>query len=99
MIQSNRLTKEQHTVNFSDIHPRSKTADAALVEANRCLFWRCALHKELPYRDRCTEVHQTDRDGEYQRVTHDLHQQYHGEPVAARYARWKNSAKDPAYST
>lgn len=38
MIQSNRLTKEQYTVNFSDIHPPFETADAALVEANRCLF-------------------------------------------------------------
>ncbi|HMW25446.1 MAG TPA: pyridine nucleotide-disulfide oxidoreductase, partial [Ferruginibacter sp.] len=38
MIQSNRLTKEQYTVNFSDIHPPFETADADLVEANRCLF-------------------------------------------------------------
>lgn len=38
MIQSNRLTKEQYTVNFADIHPPFETADAALVEANRCLF-------------------------------------------------------------
>ena len=37
-ILNNRLTKEQYTQNFSDIHPPFETADAALVEANRCLF-------------------------------------------------------------
>ncbi len=38
MIQNNRLSKEQYAENFSDIHPPFETADAALVEANRCLF-------------------------------------------------------------
>lgn len=38
MIQDNRLTKEQYVQNFSDIHPPFETKDAALVEANRCLF-------------------------------------------------------------
>jgi dihydropyrimidine dehydrogenase (NAD+) subunit PreT len=38
MIQNNRLSKEQYTENFSDIHPPFETKDAALVEANRCLF-------------------------------------------------------------
>ena len=38
MIQNNRLTKEQYQQNFSDIHPPFETKDAALVEANRCLF-------------------------------------------------------------
>ena len=38
MIQHNRLTKEQYEQNFSDIHPPFETKDAALVEANRCLF-------------------------------------------------------------
>ncbi|MGB4846042.1 MAG: NAD(P)-dependent oxidoreductase [Ferruginibacter sp.] len=38
MIQNNRLSKEQYTENFSDIHPPFETADAAMVEANRCLF-------------------------------------------------------------
>lgn len=38
MIQNNRLTKEQYDKNFSDIHPPFETKDAALVEANRCLF-------------------------------------------------------------
>ena len=37
-IQSNRLSAEQYAQNFSDIHPPFETADAALVEANRCLF-------------------------------------------------------------
>lgn len=37
-IASNRLTKEQYEENFSDIHPPFETQDAALVEANRCLF-------------------------------------------------------------
>ena len=37
-IQSNRLSAEQYATNFSDIHPAFETADAALVEANRCLF-------------------------------------------------------------
>ena len=38
MIKNNRLTKEQYQQNFSDIHPPFETQDAALVEANRCLF-------------------------------------------------------------
>ena len=38
MIQHNRLSKEQYAENFSDIHPPFETQDAALVEANRCLF-------------------------------------------------------------
>ncbi len=37
-IVNNRLSKEQYAENFSDIHPPFETADAALVEANRCLF-------------------------------------------------------------
>jgi len=37
-ILNNRLTPEQYTINFSDIHPPFETHDAALVEANRCLF-------------------------------------------------------------
>jgi dihydropyrimidine dehydrogenase (NAD+) subunit PreT len=38
MIQKNRLTTEQYNQNFADIHPPFETADAAMVEANRCLF-------------------------------------------------------------
>ncbi len=37
-IQNNRLSREQYEQNFSDIHPPFETEDAALVEANRCLF-------------------------------------------------------------
>jgi len=37
-ITNNRLTADQYQQNFSDIHPPFETADAALVEANRCLF-------------------------------------------------------------
>lgn len=37
-IQSNRLTATAYEENFSDIHPPFETKDAALVEANRCLF-------------------------------------------------------------
>ncbi|MEO7313101.1 MAG: NAD(P)-dependent oxidoreductase [Chitinophagaceae bacterium] len=37
-IASNRLTTDQYEHNFSDIHPPFETKDAALVEANRCLF-------------------------------------------------------------
>ena len=37
-ITSNKLSKEQYEQNFSDIHPPFETPDAALVEANRCLF-------------------------------------------------------------
>ena len=38
MIKDNRLSKEEYTLNFSDIHPPFETKEAALVEANRCLF-------------------------------------------------------------
>jgi glutamate synthase (NADPH/NADH) small chain len=37
-ISNNRLSIEQYEQNFSDIHPPFETPDAALVEANRCLF-------------------------------------------------------------
>ena len=31
MIQNNRLTKEEYTKNFSDVHPPFETLNAALV--------------------------------------------------------------------
>jgi glutamate synthase (NADPH/NADH) small chain len=37
-ITNHRLTPEAYEQNFSDIHPPFETRDAALVEANRCLF-------------------------------------------------------------
>ncbi|MEO6228898.1 MAG: NAD(P)-dependent oxidoreductase [Ferruginibacter sp.] len=37
-ISNNKLPEEQYQKNFSDIHPPFETKDAALVEANRCLF-------------------------------------------------------------
>lgn len=37
-ISNNRLSAEQYEQNFSDIHPPFETKDAALTEANRCLF-------------------------------------------------------------
>jgi dihydropyrimidine dehydrogenase (NAD+) subunit PreT len=37
-IKNNRLTTAEYQENFSDIHPPFETKDAALVEANRCLF-------------------------------------------------------------
>ena len=37
-IENNKLTQQQYAENFSDIHPPFETKDAALVEANRCLF-------------------------------------------------------------
>lgn len=38
MIASNKLTEFQYQQNFADIHPPFETKDAAMVEANRCLF-------------------------------------------------------------
>ncbi len=38
MIKNNRLTAEEYQKNFSDIHPPFENKEAALVEANRCLF-------------------------------------------------------------
>ncbi len=37
-ITPDKLSAEQYQHNFSDIHPPFETSDAALVEANRCLF-------------------------------------------------------------
>jgi dihydropyrimidine dehydrogenase (NAD+) subunit PreT len=37
-ISSNRLTETQYKQNFSDIHPPFHDKEAALVEANRCIF-------------------------------------------------------------
>lgn len=38
MIKNNRLTTEQYEQNFSEIQQPFETKDAALTEANRCLF-------------------------------------------------------------
>lgn len=38
MIRKNRLTQDEYAQHFSDIHPPFATRDAALAEANRCLF-------------------------------------------------------------
>ncbi|WP_440134599.1 NAD(P)-dependent oxidoreductase [Chitinophaga sancti] len=37
-LRNNRLTNEEYDEHFSDIHPPFETHNAALVEANRCLF-------------------------------------------------------------
>lgn len=37
-LRNNRLTNEEYDKHFSDIHPPFETHNAALVEANRCLF-------------------------------------------------------------
>ncbi len=37
-IKNNRLSPEEYAKNFSDLHPPFETKDAAVVEANRCLF-------------------------------------------------------------
>jgi dihydropyrimidine dehydrogenase (NAD+) subunit PreT len=38
MITNHRLTDAEYAKNFSDIHPPFETRDAALVDANRCLY-------------------------------------------------------------
>ena len=55
MIRDNRLTADQYARNFSDIHPPFATRDAALVDANRCLFCydapctkSCPTHIDVP---------------------------------------------------
>ncbi len=37
-IQNNRLPENQYAENFGDIHPPFENKEAALVEANRCIF-------------------------------------------------------------
>ena len=37
-IVPNRLTEKDYAENFSDIHPPFENKEAALVEANRCIF-------------------------------------------------------------
>jgi dihydropyrimidine dehydrogenase (NAD+) subunit PreT len=37
-IKNKRLTEAQYAANFADIHPPFATHDAAVVEANRCIF-------------------------------------------------------------
>ena len=37
-ITNNRLNETQYAENFSDIHPPFESKEAALVEANRCIF-------------------------------------------------------------
>lgn len=37
-VTANRLSAEEYQQNFADIHPPFETHNAALVEANRCLF-------------------------------------------------------------
>lgn len=54
-IHNNRLKTEEYAANFEDIHPPFETRDAALVEANRCLFCydapctkSCPTHIDVP---------------------------------------------------
>jgi dihydropyrimidine dehydrogenase (NAD+) subunit PreT len=54
-ITNNRLTAAEFEQNFGDIHPPFETKDAALVEANRCLFCydapctkSCPTHIDVP---------------------------------------------------
>ncbi|MBP6236698.1 MAG: NAD(P)-dependent oxidoreductase [Saprospiraceae bacterium] len=37
-LKNNRLETHQYNENFTDIHPPFETFDAAVIEANRCLF-------------------------------------------------------------
>ena len=37
-ITNNRLTEKEYAENFNDIHPPFENKEAALVEANRCIF-------------------------------------------------------------
>jgi len=37
-LKNNRLETHQYNENFADIHPPFETFDAAVIEANRCLF-------------------------------------------------------------
>lgn len=37
-LKNNRLDIQQYKQNFADIHPPFETGDAAVIEANRCLF-------------------------------------------------------------
>jgi dihydropyrimidine dehydrogenase (NAD+) subunit PreT len=55
MIRDHRLTDAEYARNFSDIHPPFETRDAALVDANRCLFCydapctkSCPTHIDVP---------------------------------------------------
>jgi len=55
MIQKHRLSDEAYQKNFSDIHPPYQTRDAALIEANRCLYCydapcvkRCPTSIDIP---------------------------------------------------
>src|ERR1700735_4979281 len=47
-ILNHRLTDPEYARNFGDIHPPFETRDAALTEANRCLF--CY---DAPWTKRC----------------------------------------------
>jgi glutamate synthase (NADPH/NADH) small chain len=38
MIETNKLSHEQYEKNFSDLNPPFENKEAALVEANRCIF-------------------------------------------------------------
>jgi dihydropyrimidine dehydrogenase (NAD+) subunit PreT len=55
MIRDHRLTDAEYAQNFGDIHPPFETRDAALVDANRCLFCydapctkSCPTHIDVP---------------------------------------------------
>lgn len=37
-VRNNRLTGEEYTIRFSDIHPPFETKEASLIEAGRCLY-------------------------------------------------------------
>ena len=56
-IENNRLTAEEYYEKFSDIHPPFENKEAALVEANRCLFCYDAPCKKLSDRYQYSEIH------------------------------------------
>jgi glutamate synthase (NADPH/NADH) small chain len=55
MIRDNRLTPDEYAKNFRETHPPFDTRDAALLDANRCLFCydapctkSCPTHIDVP---------------------------------------------------
>jgi glutamate synthase (NADPH/NADH) small chain len=89
------LSDEQLERNFAEIAP-PLTSDAALLEANQCLFCHDALPPSPVPHHRRPRVHQEDRDGQPARLSAFHPPRQSVRALRARLSRGSALAKAPA---
>ncbi len=101
MIRDNRLTPAEYAQNFSDIHPPFETRDAALVDANRCLFcYDAPCTKSCPTGiDVPKFIKQITTDNLRGSRTYDLWMQISWVAAVRGFVPWRNCVKGPVCIT